>query len=116
MAAWGRAMFGVMPSLWPEPLGSTVAEGMSRGKPVIGTRLGGHADLITDATGILVPQGDVGALTRAMEELIGDPERRDAYGRAAAERARGFTAASVLPEFERAYEDVVAAEAGCADG
>ncbi len=37
MAAWDRAMFGVMPSLWPEPLGSTVVEGMMRGRPVIGT-------------------------------------------------------------------------------
>ena len=27
MAAWDRAMFGVMPSLWPEPFGATVAEG-----------------------------------------------------------------------------------------
>ena len=46
MAAWDRAMFGVMPSLWPEPLGATVAEGMSRGRPVIGTEPGGHADML----------------------------------------------------------------------
>jgi glycosyltransferase involved in cell wall biosynthesis len=110
MAAWDRAMFGVMPSLWPEPLGSTVAEGMSRGKPVIGTRLGGHADLLTDATGILVPQGDVDALAQAMTELIDDPPRREELGRAAAERALTFSAASVLPRFEEAYESVIAAE------
>jgi glycosyltransferase involved in cell wall biosynthesis len=112
MAAWDRAMFGVMPSLWPEPFGATVAEAMSRGRPVIGTSIGGHADMLDGTTGILVPQDDVDALARAMEELIGDPERRDAYGRAAAERARSFAAPSVLPRFEQAYEAVVAAGAG----
>jgi glycosyltransferase involved in cell wall biosynthesis len=109
MAAWERAMFGVMPSLWPEPLGATVAEGMSRGKPVIGTKPGGHADMLTESTGILVPQGDVDALATAMAELIGDPEQRQRLGRAAAERARSFRAESVLPRFEEAYRTVIAA-------
>jgi glycosyltransferase involved in cell wall biosynthesis len=109
MAAWDRAMFGALPSLWPEPLGATVAEGMSRGRPVIGTRLGGHADMLTESTGILVPQGDADALTAAMRELIDDPERRDRLGRAAAERAKSFTAANVLPRFEEAYRSVIAA-------
>jgi glycosyltransferase involved in cell wall biosynthesis len=109
MSAWDRAMFGVMPSLWPEPFGSTVAEGMIRGKPVIGTTLGGHVDMIGDSAGMLVPQGDVGALEEAMKTLIGDPERRDRYGRAASERARGFAATSVIPRFEQAYRDVIAA-------
>jgi glycosyltransferase involved in cell wall biosynthesis len=111
MAAWDRAMFGVMPSLWPEPFGATVAEAMNRGKPVIGTTLGGHVDMIGDSAGILVPQGDVGALAEAMASLIEDPERRDAYGRAAGERAREFAARSVIPRFEQAYRDVVAAGA-----
>ena len=115
MAAWDRAMFGVMPSLWPEPFGATVAEGMSRGRPVIGTRPGGHTDMLDETTGLLVPQGDVAALAAAMERLVADPERRQAYGRAAAERARTFTAPSVLPRFERAYEALLAAGPGRAE-
>ncbi len=108
MAAWDRAMFGVMPSLWPEPLGSTVVEGMLRGRPVIGTSIGGHTDMLDEGTGVLVPQGDVAALRGAMEGLIGDPKRREALGAAAAERAQDFVAASVLPRFEQAYEAVAA--------
>jgi glycosyltransferase involved in cell wall biosynthesis len=114
MAAWDKAMFGVMPSLWPEPLGATVAEGMSRGRPVIGTQLGGHADMLTDSAGVLVPQGDVGALKRAMEGLIADPQRREEMGRAAAERARSFRAENILPRFEEAYRSVIAAGTGTA--
>jgi glycosyltransferase involved in cell wall biosynthesis len=109
MAAWDRAMFGVMPSLWPEPFGATVAEGMNRGKPVIGTTIGGHVDMIGDDAGILVPQGDVGALGEAMGTLIGDAGRRESYGRKASERARSFSAGAVIPRFEQAYRDVIAA-------
>jgi glycosyltransferase involved in cell wall biosynthesis len=114
MAAWDKAMFGVMPSLWPEPLGATVAEGMSRGRPVIGTQLGGHADMLTDSAGMLVPQGDVAALREAMAKLIGDPQLREEMGRAAAERARSFRAENVLPRFEEAYRTVIAAGTGTA--
>lgn len=109
MASWDRAMFGVMPSLWPEPLGATVAEGMSRGRPVIGTQLGGHADMLTESAGMLVPQGDVEALRLAMEQLIADPALREEMGCAAAERARSFRAENVLPRFEEAYRTVIAA-------
>lgn len=111
MASWERAMFGVMPSLWPEPLGATVSEGMSRGRPVIGTLLGGHTDMLDETTGILVPQGDPEALAAAMRALIEDPERREALGRAAAERAKGFAGTSVLPRFEEAYRATIAAGA-----
>jgi glycosyltransferase involved in cell wall biosynthesis len=108
MAAWDRALFGVMPSLWPEPFGATVAEAMNRGRPVIGTTLGGHVDMIGDSAGMLVPQGDVEALAGAMRTLIDDPARREEYGRVAAERAKDFAAGAVIPRFEQAYRDVLA--------
>jgi glycosyltransferase involved in cell wall biosynthesis len=111
MAAWDRALFGVMPSLWPEPFGATVAEAMNRGRPVIGTTLGGHVDMIGDSAGMLVPQGDVEALAGAMRTLIDDPARREEYGRVAAERAKDFAAGAVIPRFEQAYRDVLAAGA-----
>ncbi len=109
MAAWPRAMFGVMPSLWPEPLGATVSEGMSKGRPVIGTEPGGHTDMLTADTGLLVPQGDVAALTAAMEKLIRDPEGRARLGAAAAERAKQFAAPAVIPQLEQAYRETVTA-------
>lgn len=108
LAAWDRALFGVMPSLLPEPLGAVVAEAMSRGKPVIGTRLGGHVDMLDARNGILVDQGDPVALAAAMSALIDDPERREALGRAGRERWTEFAAPAVLPRFEQAYQDVIA--------
>lgn len=110
MTAWERALFGVMPSLWPEPFGSTVAEGMTRGRPVIGTEPGGHTDMLDEGTGVLVPPDDVDALAREMEALIRDPAKRESYGAAASARARDFAADAVLPQFERAYEEVLSTE------
>ena len=48
MAAWERCLFGVVPSVWPDPLPGVVREPMTRGKAVIGSAVGGIPDMITD--------------------------------------------------------------------
>jgi glycosyltransferase involved in cell wall biosynthesis len=112
MAAWDRCLFGVLPSLWPEPFGTVVTEAMSRGKAVIGTRPGGHTDLVADGeTGILVDAGDVDALTEAMDRLIRDANLRERMGQAALIRSRRFTPDAVMPEIEAMY---ALAQAGAA--
>jgi glycosyltransferase involved in cell wall biosynthesis len=109
MAAWEGALFGVIPSLWPEPLGSVVYEGMIKGKAVIGSTPGGHTDMIVhEHSGLLVPCGDVDALTEAMRRLLDDPGLRERLARAAAQRAQQFTAAANLPHFEGLYQRLVA--------
>jgi glycosyltransferase involved in cell wall biosynthesis len=112
MDLWERCLFGVIPSLFAEPLGSVVHEGMSRGKAVIGTRPGGHADMIVDGeTGILVPAGDVAALSRAMQQLVDDDALRNRLGDAARVRAAQFSADVVIPQFEEFYHRVIGARA-----
>jgi glycosyltransferase involved in cell wall biosynthesis len=113
MAAWRRCLFGVVPSLWPEPLGSVVYEGMLAGKAMIGTIPGGHSDMIEDGvSGLLVAAGDVAGLAGAMRRLIEDPESREAFGRVASDRASRFTAPWVVPRLERFYRDRIAIRAG----
>jgi glycosyltransferase involved in cell wall biosynthesis len=105
LAAWDRALFGVAPSVLAEPLGNVVHEAMSRGKPVIGTTPGGHADMIDDGVnGMLVPGGDVGALTSAMSELVSDGDLRARLGSAAAPAAEAFSAVEVFPRFAAMFE------------
>lgn len=108
MAAWERAAFGVIPSLWAEPLGSVVYEGMSQGKAVIGTKPGGHTDMIVDGeSGLLVDQGDVKGLTYAMQRLIDSPALCTQLGNAAYERAANFVADVSVPRFEQLYYRVL---------
>jgi glycosyltransferase involved in cell wall biosynthesis/GT2 family glycosyltransferase len=111
MEIWDRALFGVFPSKWPEPLGNVVFEAMGRGRAVIGTRPGGHEDMIDDGrTGLLVDAGDVDGLAAAMRRLIDSPELCQAFGRRAAEKARAYGQDAVLPELERLYFETVAAK------
>lgn len=113
MAAWERCLFGVLPSLLPEPFGTVVCEAMSRGKAVIGTKPGGHEDIIIDGeTGILVPAGDVSALAHALQRLITDTDLRERLGQAGLLRAQLFTPDVSIPRVERIYEDIVARRIG----
>lgn len=108
MAMWERALFAVSPSIAPEALGNVVHEAMSTGRAVIGTRPGGHEDMIDDGeTGLLVPGGDVAALREAMSRLIADAALRERIGRNARERARRYTPEAVIPELERLYYDTI---------
>jgi len=112
MEAWQRSLFGVIPSLWPEPLGSVVYEGMSKGKAMIGTTPGGHTDMIVpDQTGLLVPAGDVPALAAAMQRLIDDPQLCQRLGQAGLERARSYTARVAVPQFEELYTRLIQSRA-----
>jgi glycosyltransferase involved in cell wall biosynthesis len=108
MAMWERALFAVAPSIAPEALGNVVHEAMSKGCAVIGTRPGGHEDMIDDGeTGLLVPGGDVSALRNAMSQLMTDDALRERIGRNARQRARRFTPEVVMPELERLYYDTI---------
>ncbi len=108
MEAWQRSLFGVIPSLWPEPLGSVVYEGMSKGKAMIGTTPGGHTDMIVPGrTGLLVPAGDVAALAAAMQKLIDDPRLCQQFGQAGLERAAAYMAGAAVPRFEELYNQLI---------
>jgi glycosyltransferase involved in cell wall biosynthesis len=109
MAAWDRALLGVVPSVGAETFGNVVTEAMSRGRAVVGSRLGGIVDIIEDGrSGLLVPPGDDAALARAMQELVDDPALRERLGAAARRRVELFAASRVLPRFEALYRELVA--------
>lgn len=108
MAAWQRALFGVTPSVWPDPSPGVVREAMSMGKAVIGTNVGGTTEIILEGkTGLLVPPGDVVALANAMRKLIAQPEVCDQFGRAGRERAKEFRSEVSVPRFEQLYQRLV---------
>lgn len=75
------------PSLRVEGLPTVIAEAMASGLPVVATDTGGTKTAIVDGlTGILVPKGNAGKLTAAIEALVTD--RSLAARLAAAGRAR----------------------------
>ena len=73
-----------------EPFGTVLAEAMAAGTPVVATRVGGLAEVVTDGvTGRLVAPGRPDELAAAVLEVLAARER---MGAAARERARRFGA------------------------
>jgi len=99
----------VLPS-WYEGLPYSVLEAQAMGLPAIVTRATGNVDAVEDeVTGLVVPQKDPDALSRAIARLIDSPEERRRLGqggrRWVAERLRQET---VLDHLLRFYEDALA--------
>ena len=68
-------------SRWEEVFGWVIAEAMAYGRPVVGTRVGGIPEVISDQeTGFLVDRGDVNALAARIVTLVDDPKRRSIMG------------------------------------
>jgi glycosyltransferase involved in cell wall biosynthesis len=67
-----------------EAMPLALMEAMACGLPVVGTRAGGVQDMIQHGVnGYLVARADINAIASAIRGLLQEPERREAYGRAA---------------------------------
>jgi len=67
-----------------EGFGLTVSEGMWKGRPVIGSAVGGIIDQIGERTGILLPDpADLTAFGSAARALLGDQDQAGRMGQAA---------------------------------
>jgi colanic acid/amylovoran biosynthesis glycosyltransferase len=92
-----------------EGVPGTIVEAMASGLPVIATHHGGIPFVIESGRhGLLVPEGDLDALTSRLEALLRDASLRDRLGRAAA--AHAASELDVGPrtvELERIYDRFV---------
>ena len=78
----------VNPSTSPEPLGRTIMEGMSLGRTVVATNIGGAVELINDGfNGYLVRPNSVEDLSNILLYLCKDPQKRIEVGIRAKEKS-----------------------------
>ena len=89
-----------------EGMAMAVIEGLAHGLVVVTTRVGAHAEVITDGvTGVFVPVGDSAALASALARLVADPAERVRLS--AASRAH-YLAYFSMAGYMRALGDVYA--------
>lgn len=85
--AYASADLFVLPTLY-EGYGMVVAEALARGLPVIASRTGAIEELVGEDAGVVVPPGDVEALTDALRRVLSDARFAHALGDGAGRRMR----------------------------
>lgn len=96
-----------------EALGIVLLEAMASGLPLISTELGTGTSWVNqhEATGLVVPAGDAGALAGAIDRLAGDDEARVRLGQAALHRAISeFGLEQMLERTEAVYGSLLGSQ------
>jgi phosphatidylinositol alpha-mannosyltransferase len=97
------------PSLHGESFGVVLIEAMAAGTPVVASGLDGYRNVATDGlNALLVPPGDVKALTAALADVLTDAELAAALRTAGLQRARDFSMATLAAEYVRIYRQLLA--------
>jgi glycosyltransferase involved in cell wall biosynthesis len=89
-----------------EAFGMVFLEAAGAGIPAVAYRQGGVPEAVADGeSGLLVPEGDVVALSAALEDLLSNPDKAALLGRAGRDRvATRFDIRSCTADLERIYD------------
>jgi len=107
-AYYEKASIIVIPSVWPENFPTVCNEAMSRGRPVIGTNVGGIAEIIDDGVnGYVVEPQSPEKIAEKVINLFSDEELLKKLGRNAREKAKEFSIEKYVERLEIIYGDVI---------
>lgn len=100
------ADIAIIPSIWDDPLPTTVLEAQAMGKPIITTRRGGIPEEVTEKNAILLHTDEhfVENLAAAILDLYQHPEKRKTMSLASIERAKLFDKETYARNFFKALE------------
>ncbi|CFQ42716.1 glycosyl transferase family protein [Streptococcus pneumoniae] len=96
----------VLPSTNPDPLPTVVLEAMACGKPVVGYRHGGVCEMIKEGkNGLLATPNKPAELSKAIQELADNIEKREQLGSASFQRQKEFfSLESYIRNFSELYK------------
>ncbi len=99
----------VLPS-YREGIPRVAMEASMAGRPVVAYDIRGVREVVDPAWGLLVPRGDVSALTKVVDALLHDPERRVTLGKACRQRVtEQFSEDDVITRLREIYAQLPAA-------
>lgn len=92
-----------------ESFGLAIVEAMAAGAAVVATDTEGAKEILRDgSTGILVPIGGIGQISRTISELLAHPEKREEItANALADVRQRFSLERMVEETEKIYSEVV---------
>ena len=96
----------VLPSTNPDPLPTVVLEAMACCKPVVGYRHGGVCEMVKEGeNGLLATPNQPAELSKAIQELADNTEKREQYGMASVKRQKElFSLQSYIGNFSELYK------------
>jgi sugar transferase (PEP-CTERM/EpsH1 system associated) len=102
----------VLPSR-AEGISNTILEAMASALPVVATRVGGNAELVTEGeSGTLVPPADPEALADAIERYLEDPDLRQSHGRIGRARVEQvFSIDEMVNKYVQVYDRLLETKA-----
>jgi glycosyltransferase involved in cell wall biosynthesis len=86
----GAANIYCQPNIGPEGFGLTFVEAMHAGLPVVTSGIGAAGEIVDESCGMLLPPGDVPALSSALNRLIVDRDLKTRLGAAARRRSESL--------------------------
>jgi glycosyltransferase involved in cell wall biosynthesis len=105
---FNQADVAVLMSTEPEAFGLVLLEAMSRGLPVLASRMGGIQEIVADReTGLLVDPANEGQLVEAVETLSSSEELRHKLGdRGRVRWKSAFTAREMVRRYQEYFESM----------
>ena len=97
------------PSMGQESFGMVLTRAFACAVPVVASDIPGYRAVMTEETGVLVPPGDVAALTEGLVGLLEDEPRRQALGESARRLAvERYSWGTIAERLEQIYREVAA--------
>ena len=105
--AYGAADVFVLPSNF-EVFGMVLVEAMASGTPVIGSKVGGIVDVISNGeTGFTVPPNDPKSLAEAISEILGNKRKREIMGQNAKTSASKYSSEVIGEKILKLYQKIL---------
>jgi glycosyltransferase involved in cell wall biosynthesis len=107
--AYASSDIFMFPSSTIETFGLVAAEAMASGLSTVNSRVGGVPELIENGVnGYYFEPGDHATMIEQVRDLVENPEKRSAMGKAARERACQLSWPEVMGELAETYERIIA--------
>ena len=87
-----------------EGLPRSIMEAFCAATPVIGTRVRGIEDLLSDGCGMLVDVGDTEALARAIARMVDEPQAAAAMGLKGRQKMKDYDVNAIIQSYAQIYD------------